>query len=118
MLAGGVMKWLWQKACIDVASLCWTGESEQRLRQAFQAASDAAAEGQCVVLFLDEADGLCPVRHASRPHEARVVAQLLTLMDGLAPQSGKAPALQMCFDSARQYSCLWQSPAWHHPQDL
>ncbi|XP_077989343.1 ATPase family gene 2 protein homolog B-like, partial [Glandiceps talaboti] len=59
------------------------GESEENLRQAFQKASNLAKEGP-TVLFIDELDTLCPKRgHASQGHENRIVAQLLTLMDGL-----------------------------------
>jgi SpoVK/Ycf46/Vps4 family AAA+-type ATPase len=50
--------------------------------QAFQAAEADAAAGRPAVLFLDELDTLCPTRSAHKQHEARVAAQLLTLMDG------------------------------------
>ena len=73
----------------------YTGESERRLREAFEQAGTAAqgdghaaADGDPreppppAVLFLDELDALCPRRDARRPHESRVVAQLLTLLDG------------------------------------
>ncbi|KAK9787377.1 hypothetical protein WJX73_009748 [Symbiochloris irregularis] len=68
----------------------YLGESEQRLRELFEKAVDAAGRGQTIILFIDEADALCPVRHVVRPHEARVVAQLLTLIDSLAhvPDAG------------------------------
>lgn len=36
-----------------------------------------------VLLFIDEIDALCPKRDANAAHENRVVAQLLTLMDGM-----------------------------------
>ena len=72
------------------------GESEERLRAAFQAGADAASAGQQVVVFLDEADALCPVRNASQPHEARIVAQLLTIMDGLAPNAGMELQYAIC----------------------
>lgn len=69
----------------------YTGESERNLREAFKKAlepAEGAGEIGCrsadapAVLFLDELDALCPRRDAARPHEARVVAQLLTLLDG------------------------------------
>lgn len=60
------------------------GESEARLREAFQAAADEAAAGQPALVFLDEVDALCPRRSSGHAHEARVVAQLLTLLDGAA----------------------------------
>ncbi|XP_006818129.1 ATPase family gene 2 protein homolog B-like [Saccoglossus kowalevskii] len=59
------------------------GESEENLRKIFQKANRLSEEGP-TVLFIDELDALCPKRgHGSRGHENRIVAQLLTLMDGL-----------------------------------
>ncbi|XP_053091087.1 spermatogenesis-associated protein 5-like protein 1 [Pangasianodon hypophthalmus] len=59
------------------------GESEENLRAAFARASDAAREEPCV-LFIDEIDALCPKRSSSTgAPENRLVAQLLTLMDGI-----------------------------------
>lgn len=59
------------------------GESEENLRAMFQQAQAAAEEGPCV-LFIDEIDSLCPKRAgSSSAPENRVVAQLLTLMDGI-----------------------------------
>jgi SpoVK/Ycf46/Vps4 family AAA+-type ATPase len=69
----------------------YLGESERRLRDAFAAAARDAAAGKPALVFLDEVDALCPRRAAgggggggSGQHEARVVAQLLTLLDGAA----------------------------------
>lgn len=58
------------------------GESEETLRTVFDRARAAAEEGPCV-LFLDELDSLCPRRAGSSAPENRLVAQLLTLMDGV-----------------------------------
>ncbi|XP_040891649.1 spermatogenesis-associated protein 5-like protein 1 [Toxotes jaculatrix] len=58
------------------------GESEETLRAVFERARSAAEEGPCV-LFLDELDSLCPRRTGSSAPENRLVAQLLTLMDGM-----------------------------------
>lgn len=58
------------------------GESEETLRAVFERARSAADEGPCV-LFLDELDSLCPRRTNSSAPENRLVAQLLTLMDGM-----------------------------------
>nr|XP_019955031.1 PREDICTED: spermatogenesis-associated protein 5-like protein 1 [Paralichthys olivaceus] len=58
------------------------GESEEKLRAVFERARAAAEEGPCV-LFLDELDSLCPRRTGSSAPENRLVAQLLTLMDGM-----------------------------------
>ena len=57
----------------------WVGDSEGNLRKLFD---DAAAKGRAVVFF-DEIDSLAEKR-SEESHEAsrRVVAQLLTLMDG------------------------------------
>ncbi|KAJ1652726.1 hypothetical protein IWQ61_007000 [Dispira simplex] len=60
------------------------GESEQRLRDIFQEAQGLAIElARPCVLFIDEIDALAPNRDDAHAHESRVIAQLLTLMDGL-----------------------------------
>ncbi|XP_038139338.1 spermatogenesis-associated protein 5-like protein 1 isoform X1 [Cyprinodon tularosa] len=59
------------------------GESEETLRAVFENARSAAEEGPCV-LFLDELDSLFPRRSGSSSAENRLVAQLLTLMDGMS----------------------------------
>lgn len=59
------------------------GESEAMLRTVFERARSAAEEGPCV-LFLDELDSLFPRRSGSSAPENRLVAQLLTLMDGMS----------------------------------
>jgi transitional endoplasmic reticulum ATPase len=57
----------------------YKGESEERLREAFeQAAKNAPA-----ILFVDEIDSIAGSRDEDADMENRVVAQLLTLMDGL-----------------------------------
>ena len=56
------------------------GESEAHLRKIFQEASKQAPS----IIFLDEIDSIAPKReNAAGDVERRVVAQLLTLMDGL-----------------------------------
>jgi len=57
----------------------YKGESEQRLREAFE----RAAENAPAILFLDEIDSIAGARDEEADMENRVVAQLLTLMDGL-----------------------------------
>lgn len=88
------------------------GESEQKLRDAFEAAEATARSGRAAVIFLDEVDALCPRRDAQHQHEARVVAQLLTLMDGASTQEGRAHT-QCCVSSAEE--CLWSGhPCFSH----
>lgn len=63
----------------------YAGDSEARLRSAFMAVKRGTAEGNFTLLMLDEIDAICPSR--SNPidgglHSSRVVAQLLTLLDG------------------------------------
>ncbi len=60
------------------------GESERRLREVFEEAAKAAPS----IVFIDEIDSIAPERSGS-PGEAekRLVAQLLTLMDGLNTKS-------------------------------
>jgi len=56
------------------------GESESRLRGVFEAAAKAAPS----IVFIDEIDSIAPKRgQVSGEAEKRLVAQLLTLMDGL-----------------------------------
>lgn len=63
-----------------------SGESESRIRSLFQAASDSAP----AIIFMDEIDAVAPSRgnggsDSGRGMEKRMVAQLLTSMDKLAP---------------------------------
>ncbi len=60
------------------------GESERRLREVFEDAARASPS----IVFIDEIDSIAPKRSES-PGEAekRLVAQLLTLMDGLHARS-------------------------------
>ena len=56
------------------------GESEQNLRRVFQEAQENAP----AIIFIDEIDAIAPRREEARGDvERRLVAQLLTLMDGL-----------------------------------
>ncbi|XP_066132637.1 ATPase family gene 2 protein homolog B isoform X2 [Saccopteryx bilineata] len=60
------------------------GETEENVRQVFQRAQELASR-RPTLLFLDEVDALCPRRGG--PHQApesRVVAQVLTLLDGIS----------------------------------
>ncbi|KAF9353075.1 hypothetical protein BGX26_009135 [Mortierella sp. AD094] len=63
----------------------YVGESEEKLRQKFDQASRIALADpkRPVMIFIDELDALTPHRSDSQAHESRVVAQLLTLMDGV-----------------------------------
>lgn len=58
------------------------GESEENLRKLFHDAQAMAQHEPCL-LFFDEIDTLCPKRQDSQTSESRLVAQLLTLMDGM-----------------------------------
>ena len=56
------------------------GESEKRLREVFE----EAERSQPAIVFIDEIDSIAPKReNVSGETEKRLVAQLLTLMDGL-----------------------------------
>jgi transitional endoplasmic reticulum ATPase len=60
------------------------GESEKRLREVFEQAERAAP----AIVFIDEIDSIAPKRgQVSGEAEKRLVAQLLTLMDGLQARS-------------------------------
>jgi len=67
-----------------------SGESESRIRELFQAASNTAPS----LLFLDELDAICPKRSGDtgRGMEKRMVAQLLTCMDLIAPKFNRNQA--------------------------
>ncbi|GAB7093533.1 CDC48 family AAA ATPase [Halolamina litorea] len=57
----------------------YKGESEERVREVFEAAQkDAPA-----IIFFDEIDSVAPKREDGGDVESRVVGQLLSLMDGL-----------------------------------
>ena len=59
------------------------GESEQRLREIFQQAQQESPS----IVFIDEIDSIAPKREeVTGEVERRVVAQLLTLLDGLEPR--------------------------------
>jgi transitional endoplasmic reticulum ATPase len=59
------------------------GESEKRLRDLFEEAAQAAPS----IVFIDEIDSIAPKRgQVTGEAEKRLVAQLLTLMDGLEPR--------------------------------
>ena len=57
----------------------YKGESEERLREAFEEAEANAP----AILFIDEIDSIAGQRDEDADMENRVVAQLLTLLDGL-----------------------------------
>jgi transitional endoplasmic reticulum ATPase len=59
------------------------GESERRLREVFEEAGKAAPS----IIFIDEIDSIAPKRgQVQGETEKRLVAQLLTLLDGLEPR--------------------------------
>ncbi len=59
------------------------GESEERLRQVFAQAKEQSP----AIIFIDEIDSIAPKRdQVAGEAERRLVAQLLTLMDGLEPR--------------------------------
>ncbi|GAB7013291.1 CDC48 family AAA ATPase [Halolamina salina] len=57
----------------------YKGESEERVREVFEAAQDDAP----AIIFFDEIDSVAPKRDDGGDVESRVVGQLLSLMDGL-----------------------------------
>ncbi|NWU14938.1 SPA5L protein, partial [Cephalopterus ornatus] len=59
------------------------GEGEENLRRVFEKSREMSQEGP-TILFFDEIDSLCPKRGSSNNvPEDRIVAQLLTLLDGV-----------------------------------
>ncbi|CAL5068690.1 unnamed protein product [Urochloa decumbens] len=67
------------------------GEGEKFLREAFAEAYSQASRGKPAVIFIDEIDAICPCRNNRRENEARIVGQLLTLMDGNKKSSKMLP---------------------------
>ncbi|KAG8454106.1 hypothetical protein GDO86_000663, partial [Hymenochirus boettgeri] len=66
------------------------GESEARLRQIFAEASQRSPS----IIFIDELDALCPKREGAQNEvEKRVVASLLTLMDGIGSEDSEGQLL-------------------------
>ncbi|NXI98915.1 SPAT5 protein, partial [Psophia crepitans] len=66
------------------------GESESRLRQIFAEASQCPPS----IIFIDELDALCPKREGTQNEvEKRVVASLLTLMDGIGSEGSEGRLL-------------------------
>ncbi|XP_029962283.1 ATPase family protein 2 homolog [Salarias fasciatus] len=66
------------------------GETEARLRQIFADAS----QRQPAIIFIDELDALCPKRDGAQNEvEKRVVASLLTLMDGIGSEGHSGQVL-------------------------
>ncbi|KAG8910536.1 AAA+-type ATPase [Tulasnella sp. 417] len=65
-------------------SSAYHGETEQRLREVFE---EAKLHSPCIIV-IDEVDALCPKREDTGGGvEGRVVATLLTLMDGIEAQT-------------------------------
>ena len=58
------------------------GESEERLREIFGQAQQESPS----IIFIDEIDSVAPKREEASEPQQRVVAQLLTLLDGLEPR--------------------------------
>ncbi|XP_075716593.1 ATPase family gene 2 protein homolog A isoform X1 [Rhinoderma darwinii] len=66
------------------------GESEAKLRQIFAEASQRLPS----IIFIDELDALCPKRESAQSEvEKRVVASLLTLMDGIGSEESQGQLL-------------------------
>ncbi|NWQ63520.1 SPA5L protein, partial [Neopipo cinnamomea] len=65
------------------------GEGEENLRRVFEKGREMSQEGP-TILFFDEIDSLCPKRGSSNnAPEGRIVAQLLTLLDGVRSKGSK-----------------------------
>ncbi len=83
-LANSMMSSFFYISGPEVASKYY-GESEKRLREIF----DQAFHDSPSIVFIDEIDAMAPSRDvASSEADRRIVAQLLTLMDGVSSRSG------------------------------
>ncbi|KAL8207001.1 UNVERIFIED_CONTAM: hypothetical protein K2H54_038736 [Gekko kuhli] len=66
------------------------GESEARLRHIFSEAASCRPS----IIFIDEIDALCPKREGAQNEvEKRIVASLLTLMDGIGSEGNEGQLL-------------------------
>jgi transitional endoplasmic reticulum ATPase len=83
-LANSVMANFFYISGPEIASKYY-GESEKRLREIFEQASKDSPS----IVFIDEIDAIAPSRDsAASEADRRIVAQLLTLMDGITSRSG------------------------------
>ena len=85
-----------------------SGESEGRIRELFQAASDSAPS----IVFLDELDAIAPKRSesgSSRGMEKRMVAQLLTSLDQLDPQYNRQNAFVLVLGATNRSDSIDQA---------
>lgn len=74
-------------------SSAYHGETESKLRDVF---AEARSRSPCIVV-LDEVDALCPRREDGPGGEVekRVVAQLLTIMDGMEVEGKRGDELRV-----------------------
>ena len=73
----------------------YMGESEKRLREVFERAEARSREtGAPGVILVEEADSLFPQRRGGSQQDARLVAQLLTLMDGSTSKASEDARLR------------------------
>src|SRR3546814_20946212 len=78
------------------------GESEKKLRELFEEAAQAAPS----IIFIDEIDSIAPKRgQVQHETEKRLVAQLLTPLDGLEPP--QQPAVTAATNRANRTSVGW-----------
>ncbi len=65
------------------------GKSEENLRSIFEKAEQEAADGRLAIILIDEIDSIAPKRDSGHGEtESRLVATLLTLMEGLKTKKG------------------------------
>lgn len=88
------------------------GAAEETLRRKFGEAR-AYAQTRPAVLFIDEIDVLCPERTDGAQLSSRIVAQLLSLMDGLENR-GQLLIVGATNQSAKtnQIKCVHARQAW------
>jgi transitional endoplasmic reticulum ATPase len=87
------------------------GQAEENLRKAFE----EAEANQPAIIFIDEIDSIAPNREKTNGEvERRVVAQLLTLMDGVKGQTPLTQPLEDLVDSTEKSIsvCQMKSEEW------
>ena len=92
-----------------------SGGAEMKIRSIFQAAEAFASQGDTIichaVIFIDEIDVLCPHRGENSVSSTRIVAQFLTLMDGMKHKSNLK-------ESTEQQGQVFVIGATNRPNDI
>ncbi|RHZ29649.1 hypothetical protein DYB31_011956, partial [Aphanomyces astaci] len=92
------------------------GDAERALRDLFDQgrAFTRQSNRHVFCLFLDELDALCPRREASGRSHSRIVAQLLTLMDGVDASTNSRMLVFGATNLPHSIDPALRRPGWLH----